>query len=1534
MSTPLGSFSFEVGASVAPAQRALQQLVQQAQQAAQQVKQAFDGTRIAPGRLRIDVSEAQKAEAAVNRVAQVVKQATDRSTIVVRAEVSEAQEGLDRLEARARAIANTRVNLTARLANVREAEEALGRMAAALQRARAGETINLNVRAESVERADAAVRRLEADINRARAAGARVNVNVQTNEQGGGIAREVGRGFLQQATPGLATGAAAAAGVVLAQATLGVVRALRDAAAAGIRYNAMLEVSAAQMEVFTGSAEESEEALRRLRRFADVTPFNTEEVVRSGAVFARVTGGNIALMERYVRLAGQLGATNPEEGISGATRAITEALAGDFTSAQTRFNIPRSAIQSIRDARLSGEQLAEALVKAAGGSQQLLDKMGGTLEGRLSTFRANLDNIAAVASKPIFDALSSQVARFNAAIEKNLPTIERYARALGQVISANPIDLFTPSGVGSIVTRAVNAGQTAPPVQQPVLSDQGQASQQIRARIAQEIEAHNRKLSEQRKLVEDLKKEQENLEQTVKKITLEYEKQLRPLEAQRNALADQQRGLEARQRATAEQREAALPPVAVRAEAAAAQVLLDHEQELLEIRHRRAELAEQVAKAEEAAAIRAGEAQIRASERALEALQRRVQAENEARQIALENLREEIRARQEARQVALEALRDIIQARQEERREALDAIREEIQARQEARREALDALREQIDERRRLYDEAREDRDDARRAAQEAFQDQERLAERAHTAAQDRYRDQIEALREQAASVEERIRRESDAQKELAAFDRAERARQRAFSIASAERNVLQARTGRERADALQRLAEIRAQATADARREELQARIERERQEGDRRREAIQQKIADLERKARQEDREYQRERDARREAFEAQQRQQAAADRAEEREERARRRAEDAAIRAAEKADREATKREQAEIRALEKADREQTKAENAAIRAAERADRDQTRRENEQIRAQERADREADRAAQREIIALQQQIVNARNALADRKDAFEAVLDAAGLARLREQVDLENRQLDIRQRLATATDAVKLAQAAAEEVFTQQAAAVLQRQIEALDAQITAIKQRQETEISGLRLVLDDLDIRIAAAKRALEELEKGPSIDPRIADEGPHEGGRGPFQAAAAGAAAGKGFGEQFVAKVQEAFATLVKLFTDPNTEGSPVWAAIESAKLAIAGWNAILTDDQTAEKVAEEWGARSRDKIIKDVWDAQSPSRVTIQLGKDVAQGFIDGLTAEERRIVDALEAPWIEVDQRFWPEVERKWKGAGADHAKAYEDGFKAHNLDQKIEREIDAILRRVEQQERLFNRAGRSAAVEFVEGFCHNLTGLIDCFKRNMEWMVDNARAYGTRVGANFSTGFGQTASVGGAPGGGGGDPGGFQEWHEAQGGICRIWRLYSGGWAVYGRHAAHAGMQSGPPPGAPGTTGGGGRQPIQTRALGGPVWPGQAFLVGERGPEMFIPRGAGSVIPPALTMSTLAGGGLAQISSRGAVSIQINQTVNALPGMDANAVASLATDQAVAAIIDIFDDAERRAPNPLSRILPGGVR
>ena len=61
--------------------------------------------------------------------------------------------------------------------------------------------------------------------------------------------------------------------------------------------------------------------------------------------------------------------------------------------------------------------------------------------------------------------------------------------------------------------------------------------------------------------------------------------------------------------------------------------------------------------------------------------------------------------------------------------------------------------------------------------------------------------------------------------------------------------------------------------------------------------------------------------------------------------------------------------------------------------------------------------------------------------------------------------------------------------------------------------------------------------------------------------------------------------------------------------------------------------------------------------------------------------------------------------------------------------------------------------------------------------------------------------------------------------------------------------------------------------------------RATGGPVAPGRAYLVGERGPELFVPTASGRVEPPRMT---------------GGTDIRMNITINTPAGTEPQALAA----------------------------------
>ena len=72
---------------------------------------------------------------------------------------------------------------------------------------------------------------------------------------------------------------------------------------------------------------------------------------------------------------------------------------------------------------------------------------------------------------------------------------------------------------------------------------------------------------------------------------------------------------------------------------------------------------------------------------------------------------------------------------------------------------------------------------------------------------------------------------------------------------------------------------------------------------------------------------------------------------------------------------------------------------------------------------------------------------------------------------------------------------------------------------------------------------------------------------------------------------------------------------------------------------------------------------------------------------------------------------------------------------------------------------------------------------------------------------------------------------------------------------------------------------------------EPEGARALGGPVSAGKPYLVGERGPELFIPAGYGKIMDNISTMSTLTGG-----TTIGGGTV--NVTINMPPGVNGDDV------------------------------------
>ena len=86
-----------------------------------------------------------------------------------------------------------------------------------------------------------------------------------------------------------------------------------------------------------------------------------------------------------------------------------------------------------------------------------------------------------------------------------------------------------------------------------------------------------------------------------------------------------------------------------------------------------------------------------------------------------------------------------------------------------------------------------------------------------------------------------------------------------------------------------------------------------------------------------------------------------------------------------------------------------------------------------------------------------------------------------------------------------------------------------------------------------------------------------------------------------------------------------------------------------------------------------------------------------------------------------------------------------------------------------------------------------------------------------------------------------------------------------------------------------------------------IKEHQTGGAIGSGQATLVGERGPELFVPRTAGSITPSSLTPGKLGGGQGVVINQNLNFAVGVTNTVraevmNMLPAIQGSTLAAVA--------------------------------
>ena len=199
----------------------------------------------------------------------------------------------------------------------------------------------------------------------------------------------------------------------------------------GIGLNVELENTKAQLMAFTKDGAKASAILEQIRSEAAKTPFAFQEMAAATAGLMPAAKQSGAALMDLVRQAEILAASNPAEGLKGAAFALREAVSGDFTSVIERFNLPRTAINKLKDEGVPALEIVRRAMLAVGYDADLVSNLANTASGRWSTLLDTFDGLRATLSAPMFAALSAGLSQLQGELDANGTALTEAATAIG-----------------------------------------------------------------------------------------------------------------------------------------------------------------------------------------------------------------------------------------------------------------------------------------------------------------------------------------------------------------------------------------------------------------------------------------------------------------------------------------------------------------------------------------------------------------------------------------------------------------------------------------------------------------------------------------------------------------------------------------------------------------------------------------------------------------------------------------------------------------------------------------------------------------------------------------------------------------------------------------------------------------------------------------------------------------------------------------------------------------------------------------------
>lgn len=210
------------------------------------------------------------------------------------------------------------------------------------------------------------------------------------------------------------------------QATVGAAKSIGDSVF-GLGALNEIEQVRASLNAFTKDGARTEEIIADIRKEAKETPFAFNEVAKATASLMPVAKGSGVSLRDLRKEAIILAASNPLEGLEGASFSLREAMTGDFTSIIERFNLSRTTINKLKEQGVPNIEIVRRAMAEMGFDWDLVSAKAETLDGRWSTFQDTLTELSTKMGQPIFDAMKDGLTGLQGFLDNNMDTFTAWA---------------------------------------------------------------------------------------------------------------------------------------------------------------------------------------------------------------------------------------------------------------------------------------------------------------------------------------------------------------------------------------------------------------------------------------------------------------------------------------------------------------------------------------------------------------------------------------------------------------------------------------------------------------------------------------------------------------------------------------------------------------------------------------------------------------------------------------------------------------------------------------------------------------------------------------------------------------------------------------------------------------------------------------------------------------------------------------------------------------------------------------------------